>query len=60
LANNSGQPESLVDIKQSDSPNKGQLNLSHGVDEEGGVVDEEDEKEPIKLITGPCDSDSGY
>jgi hypothetical protein len=35
--------------------------LSHGVDE-GGVVadDDNDECEPIKLVTGPCNSDGGY
>jgi hypothetical protein len=31
-------------------------------DEGGAVVDEDDDDgwEPIKLVTGPCDSNSGY
>ncbi len=42
-------------------PIKSQLTLTHGVDEGGVVVDEDDDEwEPIKLLTCPCDSNSGY
>jgi hypothetical protein len=61
LENNSRQPEYLTEQRQSDSLNKSLLTLSHGVDEGGGIVDEDDDgREPIKLVTGPCNSNSGY
>jgi hypothetical protein len=55
-----GSLETKPENKMSDSLKKSQFTLSRGVDE-GGVVDEDDDWwEPIKLVTGPCDSDSGY
>jgi hypothetical protein len=61
LENNSRQPLNLTKNGQSDSPNKSQLTVSHRVDEGRVVVDEEDnECEPIKLVTSPSDRDSGY
>jgi hypothetical protein len=41
--------------------NKRQLTLSHGVDEGVVVADVDDDgRKPIKPVTGPCDSNSGY
>jgi hypothetical protein len=50
----------MLGDRQGDSLNKSQFTLSHGVDE-GGIVAaaDDDEWEPIKLVTGPWDSDSG-
>jgi hypothetical protein len=41
LENNSRQPENLTRNRKIDSLNKSQLTLSHGVDEEGAVVDDD-------------------
>ncbi len=60
LQNNSRQIRNLTKNAQSDSLNKSQPTLSNGFDEGGVVVDEDDEWEQIKLITGPHDNDSGY
>jgi hypothetical protein len=56
LENNSKQP---TINRRSDSLKKSQLTLFHGVDEGGNGVNEDDvEWEPIKVIKGPCDSDT--
>jgi hypothetical protein len=61
LENNSRQSLNLTKNEQRDSPNKSQLTLFMGLMKGGVVVDEDDdERETIKLITGPCDNDSGY
>ncbi len=41
MENNSRQPTNLTKKRQSDSLNKSQLTLFHGVDEGGVVVDED-------------------
>jgi hypothetical protein len=43
LENNSRQPEYFTKKRQSDNLNNSQLTLSHGVDEGGVVVDEDDD-----------------
>jgi hypothetical protein len=65
LENNSGQPKNLTINRQSDSQTRVNVLFLVGFDE-GGVIDYDDyddyddEREPIKLITDPCDSNSGY
>jgi hypothetical protein len=43
LENNSRQPENFTENRQSDSLDKRQVTLSHGVDEGGVVVEDDDD-----------------